>query len=101
MQLVARITDPTTGTVIALDPDIPPNRQRVRFVAEGANLRWLMDGKPFAKGPSPSGCRGRGGTRCRLPTPKAPFWMRCAWRYVEPGWLANDTMIACTTTICC
>ena len=46
----ARITTPTTGTIIALDPDIPPNRQRVSFVAEGANLRWLMDGKPFAKG---------------------------------------------------
>ncbi len=46
----ARITTPTTGTIIALDPDIPPNRQRVRFVAEGTNLHWLMDGKPFAKG---------------------------------------------------
>ena len=46
----ARITTPTTGTIIALDPDIPPNRQRVSFVAKGTNLRWLMDGKPFAKG---------------------------------------------------
>ncbi|RYF30858.1 MAG: penicillin-binding protein 1C, partial [Comamonadaceae bacterium] len=27
----ARITSPTSGTIIALDPDIPPNRQRVRF----------------------------------------------------------------------
>jgi penicillin-binding protein 1C len=48
----ARITAPTTGTIIALDPDIPPNRQRVSFAAEGSNLRWLMDGKPFAKGAS-------------------------------------------------
>ena len=48
----ARITSPTTGTIIALDPDIPPNRQRVSFAAEGANLRWVMDGKPFAKGAS-------------------------------------------------
>nr|WP_295786291.1 penicillin-binding protein 1C [Rhodoferax sp.] len=46
----ARITAPTTGTIIALDPDIPPNRQRVSFVADGTNLRWVMDGKPFAKG---------------------------------------------------
>ncbi len=46
----ARITSPTTGTIIALDPDIPPNRQRVSFQAEGANLRWLMDGKVFGKG---------------------------------------------------
>ena len=46
----ARITAPTTGTIIALDPDIPPNRQRVSFQAEGSDLRWLMDGKVFGKG---------------------------------------------------
>lgn len=46
----ARITAPATGTIIALDPDIPPNRQRVSFQAEGARLRWRMDGKPFANG---------------------------------------------------
>ncbi len=28
----ARITSPTTGTIIALDPDIPPNRQRVGYL---------------------------------------------------------------------
>ena len=48
----ARITAPTPGTIIALDPDIPPNRQRVRFAAEGTDVRWLMDGKVFAKGPT-------------------------------------------------
>jgi penicillin-binding protein 1C len=47
-----RITSPTSGTIIALDPDIPPNRQRVRFTAEGTKLRWLMDGKVFAQGPT-------------------------------------------------
>ncbi|MES2952727.1 MAG: penicillin-binding protein 1C [Pseudomonadota bacterium] len=51
-QASARITAPTTGTIIALDPDIPPKHQRVSFKAEGANLRWLMDGKLFAKGPT-------------------------------------------------
>jgi penicillin-binding protein 1C len=45
-----RITSPTSGTIIALDPDIPPNRQRLGFSAEGRNLRWLMDGKEFARG---------------------------------------------------
>jgi penicillin-binding protein 1C len=45
-----RITSPTTGTIIALDPDIPPKNQRVTFQTEGANLRWQMDGKVFAKG---------------------------------------------------
>jgi penicillin-binding protein 1C len=47
-----RITAPTTGTIIALDPDIPPSRQRLSFSAEGTDMRWLMDGKVFGKGPS-------------------------------------------------
>jgi penicillin-binding protein 1C len=47
-----RITSPTSGTIIALDPDIPPNRQRVSFAAEGQGVAWLIDGKPFAKGNS-------------------------------------------------
>ena len=46
----ARIIAPASGTIIALDPDIPPARQRVDFRAEGHNLRWLMDGKPLAQG---------------------------------------------------
>ncbi len=48
----ARITSPVAGTIIALDPDIPPHRQRLSFSAEGSNLRWLIDGKPFAQGSS-------------------------------------------------
>ncbi|WP_367850369.1 penicillin-binding protein 1C [Rhodoferax sp. WC2427] len=48
----ARITSPATGTIFALDPDIPPNRQRVDLQAIGAGLRWWIDGKPFAQGPS-------------------------------------------------
>ena len=46
-----KITSPSTGTIIALDPDIPPKAQRVNFKAEGRDLRWLMNGKPFARGP--------------------------------------------------
>jgi len=46
----ARITAPSDGTIIALDPDIPPTRQRVRFEAEGHGLRWRIDGKPLAHG---------------------------------------------------
>ncbi len=45
----SRITSPATGTIIALDPDIPPDRQRVRLQADGAG-RWLIDGKPLAHG---------------------------------------------------
>lgn len=46
----ARITAPANGTIVALDPDIPPNRQRLNFAAEGRDLRWRMDGKEFAQG---------------------------------------------------
>lgn len=47
-----RITAPASGTILALDPDIPPTRQRVSFSAEGRGLRWRMDGREFAKGNS-------------------------------------------------
>jgi penicillin-binding protein 1C len=46
----ARITAPAPGTIVALDPDIPPLRQRLAFSAEGRGVRWLMDGKEFARG---------------------------------------------------
>lgn len=48
--VAARITTPANGTIVALDPDIPPNRQRLGFAAEGHQLRWRMDGKEFARG---------------------------------------------------
>ncbi|VWX56528.1 Penicillin-binding protein 1C [Burkholderiales bacterium 8X] len=48
----SRIRAPADGSIIALDPDIPPNRQRVRFEAEGAaaSLQWRIDGKTFGRG---------------------------------------------------
>lgn len=46
----SRITAPAPGTIVALDPDIPPQRQRLDFQAEGPGGRWLMDGKEFARG---------------------------------------------------
>jgi len=48
----ARITAPVSGTVIALDPDIPPGRQRLVLEASGpvAGLRWLLDGHPLGAG---------------------------------------------------
>ncbi len=40
------ILTPTQGVVIALDPDIPPSRQRVLFQApaDRRTLRWILDG---------------------------------------------------------
>ncbi|AVO48394.1 penicillin-binding protein 1C [Melaminivora suipulveris] len=50
----ARITAPASGTIIALDPDIPPAHQRLRFVADGAEggrlLAWRMQGRVLARG---------------------------------------------------
>ncbi|MBT9513910.1 MAG: penicillin-binding protein 1C [Acidovorax sp.] len=48
---IARITAPAPGTVIALDPDIPPARQRLQFTATGSQLLWRLDGKPLGRGP--------------------------------------------------
>jgi penicillin-binding protein 1C len=41
-----RIVAPIAGTVVALDPDIPPARQRMVFEAEarGVAVRWVVDG---------------------------------------------------------
>lgn len=49
--LATRITAPADGTILALDPDIPPQRQRLALRAEGArDLQWRVDGKPLARG---------------------------------------------------
>jgi len=49
-----RIATPVQGTIVALDPDIPPARQRMWFEASGhppgMALRWRLDGKPVARG---------------------------------------------------
>ena len=50
-----RIVRPVTGTIVALDPDIPPDRQRLQFAAQRPGgdaraLRWWLDGKEVARG---------------------------------------------------
>ena len=41
-----RVASPADGTIVALDPDIPSDRQRVMFTATraSANVRWVLDG---------------------------------------------------------
>ncbi|RYF22184.1 MAG: penicillin-binding protein 1C [Comamonadaceae bacterium] len=49
----ARILSPAPGTIVALDPDIPPERQRLQFAAtpgQPGTVRWRMDGKVVAQG---------------------------------------------------
>ncbi|SAK76685.1 penicillin-binding protein 1C [Caballeronia hypogeia] len=47
----ARIGAPTDGTIFALDPDIPPARQRVWFerADSDARLAWRLDGKTYGR----------------------------------------------------
>jgi penicillin-binding protein 1C len=45
-----RILAPANGTIVAVDPDIPPDRQRLQFVADSAAARWRIDGKDVARG---------------------------------------------------
>ncbi len=49
----ARIVMPVQGTIIALDPDIPPQAQRLRLKASDdavARVAWRMDGKVLGRG---------------------------------------------------
>jgi penicillin-binding protein 1C len=47
----ARITHPVSGTILALDPDIPPERQKLLLKASLANDRmsWQVDGLPLSQ----------------------------------------------------
>jgi len=56
------IVAPASRSIIALDPDIPPDRQRLVFEAEGTDttMRWVLDGRsigraaiPYAWAPRP------------------------------------------------
>lgn len=51
---IPRIAYPTAGTIIALDPDIPPEDQRVFFgiSPQKAGLEWILDG--MSLGPAAS-----------------------------------------------
>jgi penicillin-binding protein 1C len=41
----AQITSPASGTIIALDPDIPPRHQRLHFKAQAYAAQWRLNGK--------------------------------------------------------
>jgi len=46
-----RIVYPPSGTVIALDPDIPPDLQKVFFISKtkGKELRWLLNDRAIGE----------------------------------------------------
>jgi penicillin-binding protein 1C len=49
----ARIVYPPPEVIFAMDPDIPPDNQKIFFEASGNNkdLRWLLNGQETGKGP--------------------------------------------------
>jgi penicillin-binding protein 1C len=52
----ARITSPPSGTIVALDPDMPPQHQRLHFSSDAsgpqaAQLRWQINGHALGRGP--------------------------------------------------
>ncbi len=49
----SRILTPADGTILALDPDIPPTQQRLWLRAHASNggaVRWQLDGQPLGRG---------------------------------------------------
>lgn len=46
----ARIESPTDGTILALDPDIPPQRQKLQLTANRSDVRWYMAGTLLGQG---------------------------------------------------
>jgi len=46
----ARILAPPSGTIVALDPDIPPTHQRLHFQSDHADVQWRIPGLPKAAG---------------------------------------------------
>lgn len=46
----ARILAPVGGSILALDPDIPPQRQRLQLRASADGVRWVMDGQRLGQG---------------------------------------------------
>ncbi len=63
-QLNQRIVYPPSGTVIALDPDIPRELQKVFFIrqTDGGDLRWVLNGHTMSKVGSISPWTPRAGT---------------------------------------
>ncbi len=48
----AHIQTPTNGTIVAIDPDIPPKHQRLLLRTDQPRVRWQINGKPAGSGSS-------------------------------------------------
>jgi penicillin-binding protein 1C len=57
-ETLTHIAYPADGTVLALDADIPPARQRIALelsAPAGPHWQWRLDGKPLGRADRPSG----------------------------------------------
>jgi len=76
---------PTAGMLVALDPDIPPERQRIRFEAGGVpNAIWRLDGKLLVMPEAAlKGGKKKNGRQAHTPNPQLAFdWMPWPGRHV-------------------
>jgi penicillin-binding protein 1C len=47
---IARIVGPRHGTIVAIDPDIPPDHQRLALEASGSDdASWVLDDRPLGR----------------------------------------------------
>ncbi|WP_284336994.1 penicillin-binding protein 1C [Comamonas sp. NoAH] len=46
----ARILAPTEGTILALDPDIPPQQQKLQLQASRPDVRWFLGAQVLGQG---------------------------------------------------
>ena len=71
-QFAAQILNPSSGTILALDPDIPPNNQRLQLqarpAAQGQHLQWRLR-TPQPKGADQLRSLGQGEQLAWLPWP--------------------------------
>ena len=56
MDILSRITYPATGTIVAIDPDIPEGRQALFFEAQPAavGLSWVLNGEKIGPASIPA-----------------------------------------------
>lgn len=85
----ARITAPQDGTILALDPDIPPARQRLtpapkRAAPQPAPCAGGSASAKSAEASAPNGCPGRAATSYSCATRKGACWRSAAWKCAAP-----------------
>ena len=74
---VGRILQPASGTILALDPDIPPANQLLRIRSNTARGAWFINGQPVSlreRGRSPNGASAQ--------NPQDWFWIPQPGRFV-------------------